>query len=69
VSIRWRYSEAWKTWVPEEAPAEPLPELAPLQAGPLEPEKHRCSGRDCVECWNAGVRYADYMKARRLENW
>ena len=26
------------------------------------------AGCGCVECWNAGVRYGDYLKSKRLEN-
>jgi len=49
----------------------PLPkELrdAPLPMGPLTPENScRCNKIDCVECWNAGQRYADYRKQKKLE--
>jgi hypothetical protein len=27
----------------------------------------RCNKVDCMECWDAGVRYADYRKQKRLE--
>lgn len=28
--------------------------------------QHRCDGIDCLTCWNAGVRYEDYLKNREL---
>lgn len=49
----------------------PLPEELrhkPLGVGPLTPENTcRCNKIDCMECWNAGVRYADYRKQKKLE--
>lgn len=63
-----RWVEAWGIWVPDATQdvVEPAP-LEPLGMGPLLPEKHRCNLLDCVECWNTGVRYADYRKAKRLQ--
>lgn len=66
--INWRYSPQWQTWIPEKTPDQPLPELAPLATGPLEPE-HQCDDPRCLPCWNAGQRYADYLKQRALETW
>lgn len=65
-----RWVEAWQTWVPDATRdvVETVP-LEPLGMGPLLPETHRCNSLDCIECWNAGVRYADYLKAHKLENW
>lgn len=53
----------------------PLDLNAPLPAGiageapvPREPRRppHE-AGCWCVECWNAGLQYADYLQAKRLE--
>lgn len=33
------------------------------------PPQHSCGGLGCLDCWNKGVRYADYLKQRGLENW
>lgn len=40
----------------------PLLPNAPVHRAPV----HRSDCR-CTECWNAGVRYADYAKQKRLE--
>jgi hypothetical protein len=53
----------------------PLDLRAPLPAGiagerpaPKEPRKPlHAPGCWCSECWNAGLIYGEYLKARRLE--
>jgi len=41
-----------------------------LGTGPLEPERIRRSrhaaGCNCIDCWNAGLRYGEYLKQKRL---
>jgi hypothetical protein len=50
----------------------PLEDLEPLQVweGPLLPEP-KCpthiAGCGCMECWNQGLRYGEYLKAKRLQ--
>jgi hypothetical protein len=44
-----------------------LEQIGPLPVGPLPPEPHRCNSLDCIECWNKGVQYADYLKAKANE--
>lgn len=46
----------------------PLPKEA---LGPVQPGRQKacnCGDMDCLECWNAGVRYADYQQRKRLED-
>ncbi len=45
-------------------------EIVRVEMKPLPPpaKPHRCDSLDCVSCWNAGQRYADYRKAKRLED-
>ena len=62
---RFKWSAGWQKWVPTgKEPEIPLP--GPLESGPLLPERHSESCL-CVSCWNAGVRYADYLKAKANE--
>lgn len=45
--------------------------LPPLGTGPLLAEPRRpshVSGCGCVECWNAGLRYGEYLKQKKLED-
>lgn len=61
---RFKWSAGWQKWVP--TGKEPEQEIAlpgPLESGPLLPERHSESC-GCVDCWNAGVRYSDYLKAK-----
>lgn len=47
----------------------PLPKGA-LFVGPPRPERPKacnCGDIDCMACWDAGVRYADYQKQKALE--
>jgi hypothetical protein len=32
-----------------------------------KPAVCRCNKLECVECWNRGQRFEDYLKAKRLE--
>ena len=51
----------------------PLP-ASVLGEGPLLPNapEHRAPRHparcDCMECWNAGQRYAEYLEQKRLED-
>ena len=52
-------------------PRDPLP-LEPLliSEGPEPPPPRRApheAGCWCVECWNAGLRYGEWLKAKNLE--
>lgn len=63
---RFKWSAGWSQWIPtgrEITQEEPLP--GPLEFGPLLPERHSESCL-CVSCWNAGVRYGDYLKAKAI---
>jgi len=63
---KFKWSAGWQKWVP--TGKEPELELpGPLESGPLLPERHSASCL-CVDCWNAGVRYSDYLKAKRLRD-
>jgi hypothetical protein len=62
---KFRWSAGWDLWVPTgKGDDSELP--GPLEWGPLMPDRPHPRGCWCVECWNAGVRYADYAKAKRL---
>lgn len=43
-----------------------LERIGPLGMGPLEPAPHACDDIDCIECQNRGLRYGDWLKAKRL---
>lgn len=43
-----------------------LERIGPLGVGPLEPAPHACDEIDCIECQNRGLRYGDWLKAKRL---
>lgn len=53
----------------------PIDLRAPLPKEPLgekpahtqRPKACNCGDIDCLECWNAGVRYADYLQQKRME--
>lgn len=61
---RFKWSAGWQKWVPTgKEPEQEIPLPGPLESGPLLPERHSESCL-CVSCWNAGVRYADYLKAK-----
>lgn len=61
---RFRWVAVWERWVPTGKEQEiELP--GPLESGPLLPERHSASC-GCVSCWNAGVRYNDYLKAKAV---
>lgn len=63
---KFRWSAGWGQWVPTGREEEiPLP--GPLEFGPLLPERHSESCL-CVDCWNAGVRYGDYLKAKAVRD-
>lgn len=46
----------------------PLPECA--KGTPVEPVQRRkacnCGDIDCIECYNAGIYYADYLHLKRM---
>lgn len=63
---RFQWIAVWGAWVPT-GKEETLDLPGPLEFGPLLPERHSESCL-CVECWNAGVRYADYLKSKRVRN-
>lgn len=52
----------------------PLDLWAPLPPQPVvvfpapRPKACNCGDIDCMACWDAGVRYADYEKQKRLED-
>lgn len=53
-----------------EAPVDltaPPPASAPPPPIRQRPNACNCGDIDCMVCWNAGVRYADYEKQKRLE--
>jgi hypothetical protein len=53
-----------------EQAAQVVVKLYPPFVGPTQPAKLpgcRCNKLDCIECWNAGVRFADYRQAKKLE--
>lgn len=60
---KFRWSAGWQKWVPVSKEAQEIPLPGPIESGPLLPERHSESC-GCVSCWNAGVRYSDYLKAR-----
>lgn len=45
----------------------PLPKSPVVTPRPERPKACRCGDIDCMACWDAGVRYADYEKQKRLE--
>jgi hypothetical protein len=61
---RFRWSAGWQKWIP--TGFQPEVPLDPLESGPLLPERHSDSCL-CDECWSAGVRYTDYLKARSTD--
>lgn len=62
----WRWSDGWNKWFPiGEALVEAVPD-EPVTLAPSHPAHP--SNCWCVECWNAGVRMADYLKNRNLWN-
>ena len=61
---RFRWSAAWGRWVPTGREQTDLP--GPLEFGPLMPEKLHPRGCWCVECWNTGLRYGEYLKAKSI---
>jgi hypothetical protein len=63
---RFRWSAGWGKWVPTGKEQEPELDLAPLGAGPLEPEIERHPFDGCAECMNQGQLRADYIKNRDL---
>ena len=63
---KYRWSAGWQSWIPVPI-EEQEPPLLPLESGPLLPERHSESC-ECVECWNAGVRHSDYLKAKRIRD-
>ena len=63
---RFKWSAGWQNWVPTGKEPEMELELpGPLESGPLLPERHSASCL-CVDCWNTGVRYGDYLKAKAV---
>lgn len=64
---KFRWSAGWGQWVPTGKGEQEIPLPGPLESGPLLPERHSESCL-CVSCWNSGVRYADYLKAKRLRD-
>lgn len=64
---RFRWSAGWRQWVPLRKGAQEIDLPGPLECGPLEPEilahDSFCS---CPRCLNAGIRYADYLKAKKI---
>ncbi len=62
---RFRWSAGWGIWCPiGKGDDNELP--GPVEWGPLMPERPHAQGCWCVECWNAGVRYSDYLKAKAV---
>ena len=62
---KYRWSEAWKQWVPIGRPV--IDSLLPAEKVLAAPLPHRCNRPDCIDCWNAGVQYASYLKTKRAE--
>lgn len=51
-------------------PAKLPPEPLLISEGPLVPPPRPApheAGCWCVECWNAGLRFGEYLRAKRLE--
>jgi hypothetical protein len=61
---RFKWSAGWNRWVPTGQEQE-LELPGPLEFGPLLPERHS-SSCGCASCWNIGVRYNDYLKAKAV---
>jgi hypothetical protein len=63
---RFRWSAAWGAWVP--TGKEETVEAGPLEWGPLMPERIHPRGCWCLRCWDTGLRYGDYLKAKRIRD-
>lgn len=61
---KYRWSEAWGTYVPV---GRPVIDSLPIEERAAPPRPHRCNSVDCVECFNKGVQYASYLKTKRAE--
>lgn len=62
---KYRWSEAWECWVPISRPI--FDTLRAEERALVVPRPHRCNRLDCIDCYNTGVRYADYLKTKRAE--
>lgn len=63
---RFRWVAAWATWVPVETGRDEVRQQPPTILASAPARAHADCGLDCVECWNAGVRMADYLENRGL---
>src|SRR6185503_17741094 len=64
---RFRWSAGWDRWVPTgKGDSHDLP--GPLEWGPLLPDKLHPRGCWCPRCWEAGIRYGDYLKEKKLRD-
>lgn len=62
---KFRWSAGWGRWVPTGREDEPI-DVGPLEWGPLMPDRLHPRGCWCADCWETGIRYADYAKTKRL---
>jgi len=62
---KFRWSAGWNAWVPT-GKGEEVDLPGPLEWGPLMPDRPHRRGCWCQACWQAGLEYGDYLKAKAV---